>query len=218
MLDTGVDVPDILNLVFFKPVYSNIKFIQMIGRGTRLCEEIFADGTDKTCFYIFDWCENFEFFKKNPKGLPMANVLTLTERLFDLKTDLAVALQHQKYQQEDFTRNLCQQFKDDLFGQVSLLNEQSQEVRKVWELVRKYKVKENWVYLSGLDAYELRVKIAPLVIIEDNDTSASAFDALMLNIMLSCIVPDIVSTRSKNKVRAIAVRLQQKASIPAVRE
>ncbi len=216
MLDTGVDVPDILNLVFFKPVYSNIKFIQMIGRGTRLCEEIFADGTDKACFYIFDWCENFEFFKKNPKGLPMANVLTLTERLFDLKTDLSVALQHQKYQQEDFTRNLCQQLKDDLFGQVSLLNEQSQEVRKVWELVRKYKVKENWVYLSGLDAYELRVKIAPLVIIEDHDTSASAFDALMLNIMLSCIVPDIVSTRSKNKVRAIAVRLQQKASIPAV--
>ena len=219
MLDTGIDVPDILNLVFFKPVYSSIKFIQMVGRGTRLCEDIFADGSDKTCFYIFDWCENFEFFKKNPKGLPSQVTLTLTERLFDLKVDLAVALQHQKYQQEEFTKNLCHDLKEDLYAQTLFLNELHQGVRKVWETVRKFKVKDNWVYLSGLDAFELRTKVAPLIISEVNENGAGAFDALMLNIMLSQVMPDEVkATRSKNKVTIIAQRLQAKATIPAVME
>ena len=63
MLDTGIDVPDVLNLVFFKPVKSKIKFMQMIGRGTRLSEDIFGAGQNKECFYIFDWCNNFEFFE-----------------------------------------------------------------------------------------------------------------------------------------------------------
>ena len=68
MLDTGVDIPDTLNLVLFKPVYSTIKYIQMIGRGTRLSEAIFDDGTDKQEFFVFDWCENFEYFNTKPKG------------------------------------------------------------------------------------------------------------------------------------------------------
>ena len=216
MLDTGIDVPDVLNLVFFKPVYSSIKFIQMVGRGTRLCPQIFADGGDKTCFYIFDWCENFEFFNKNPKGLPAQNMLTLAERLFDLKADLVVALQHEKYQKDAFCRQFCQQLKDDLQGQVMQLNELHQGVRKVWETVRKYKQKESWVYVSGLDAFEMKQKIAPLIIMEHKDGKACAFDALMLNIMLSQIEEEVNATRSKNKVIAIAQRLQTKASIPEV--
>ena len=69
MLDTGVDVPEIVNLVFFKPVKSKIKFWQMIGRGTRLCKDLFGIGQDKKEFYIFDYCRNFEFFSVNEKGI-----------------------------------------------------------------------------------------------------------------------------------------------------
>ena len=69
MLDTGIDVPEVLNLVFFKIVKSKIKFEQMIGRGTRLCPNIFGDGKDKELFYIFDWCGNFDYFSKNPDGI-----------------------------------------------------------------------------------------------------------------------------------------------------
>lgn len=64
MLDTGIDVPEILNLVFFKIIKSKIKFEQMIGRGTRLCKDLFGPGEDKQEFYIFDWCGNFDFFSK----------------------------------------------------------------------------------------------------------------------------------------------------------
>lgn len=68
MLDTGVDVPAVLNLVFFKPVKSYIKFMQMIGRGTRLCPDVFGPGKDKEYFNIFDWCHNFEYFQSRSIG------------------------------------------------------------------------------------------------------------------------------------------------------
>lgn len=216
MLDTGVDVPDILNLVFFKPVYSSIKYTQMVGRGTRLCPGIFDDGSDKKEFYIFDWCENFEYFKENKKGKVAASTITLAQRLFELKTDIAVILQHQKYQQEEFTKELCQQLKDELYEQVFDLNEKQINVRKVWDVVDKWKNKERWLYISELDALEMKQKLAPLMLVEDDNSGKLRFDALMLNIELSKLDSDVKATNSKNKVTRIAHVLQNKATIPAV--
>ena len=98
---TGIDVPDILNLVFFKIVKSKIKFMQMIGRGTRLSHDIFGGGKDKEYFCIFDWCRNFEYFEKNPDGQEAKHIPSLTERLFGLRADIAFHLQHQKYQEDE---------------------------------------------------------------------------------------------------------------------
>lgn len=218
MLDTGVDVPDILNLVFFKPVYSKIKYVQMIGRGTRLCPGIFDDGSDKQCFYIFDWCENFEYFGDNTNGKVSKQTISLAERLFDLKTDIAVVLQHQQFQQEEFTKNLCQQLKDSLYEQVSQLNEQRIDVRKVWEFVDKWKKKDKWVYVSELDALELKEKLAPLIVIEDDNNGCLRFDAMMLNIELARLQSKAGASNSMKKVTKMALRLQTKASIPAVQE
>ncbi len=218
MLDTGVDVPDILNLVFFKPVYSKIKYVQMIGRGTRLCPGIFDDGSDKQCFYIFDWCENFEYFGDNTNGKVSKQSISLAERLFGLKTDIAVVLQHQQFQQEEFTKNLCQKLKDSLYEQVSQLNEQRIDVRKEWEAVDKWKKKDKWVYVSELDALELKDKIAPLIVIEDDNNGCLRFDALMLNIELAQLQSKAGAGKSMKKVTQIAQRLQTKASIPAVQQ
>ena len=82
MLDTGIDVPELVNLVFFKPVKSKIKFWQMIGRGTRLCPNLLGDGQDKTHFKIFDFCANFSFFEVNTEGIPATATKSLKERLF----------------------------------------------------------------------------------------------------------------------------------------
>lgn len=90
MLDTGVDVPEILNLVFAKPIYSKVKFWQIIGRGTRLCENLFAPGKDKEQFVIFDNYSNFEFFGENPEGYVTKEQLSLYERLFMSRISLAV--------------------------------------------------------------------------------------------------------------------------------
>ena len=88
MLDTGIDIPEILNLVFFKVVRSKTKFIQMIGRGTRLCPDLFALGQDKEKFYIFDFCENFEFFNANKDTQDPPPQDSISERLFKLRLEL----------------------------------------------------------------------------------------------------------------------------------
>ena len=216
MLDTGIDVPDVLNLVFFKPIYSYIKFWQMIGRGTRLSKDIFDVGEDKQEFYIFDWCGNFEFFNQNPKGKEPLAQISLTERLFGLRVDLSVALQHQKYQSEPFAKQLHDEIKEMLYQQVARLNDNHISVRQHWSEVDKYRKKEAWTYISNIDAVELKDVIAPLVSDTTTELGAKKFDILMLNIELSMISEEVEAERCKVKVFEIAQNLQEKASIPQV--
>ena len=89
MLDTGIDVPEIVNLVFAKPVYSYVKFWQMIGRGTRLKEDLFGPGEDKTHFLIFDHWNNFEFFDQRYQPAEPRQAKSLTQMLFEARVTLA---------------------------------------------------------------------------------------------------------------------------------
>lgn len=223
MLDTGIDVPDILNLVFFKQVRSKIKFLQMIGRGTRLSEEIFDEGETpadraKKFFYIFDWCGNFEFFGENPKGYEPMKSISLTQRLFDLRVDLAIALQHEQFQSDEVAKALHDEVKAILMGQVKELNDKHISVREHWDVVDKYRKKETWVYLSNTDGIELKDVIAPLLVNGTTNMGATKFDILMLNIELSQIDEAVSGDKSKLVVERIATQLQEKASIKQVND
>ena len=88
MLDTGIDVPEVVNLVFFKLVRSKTKFWQMLGRGTRLCPDLFGPGKDKQFFYVFDYCQNLEFFKQNPEATEGGLGESLGKRLFKARLEL----------------------------------------------------------------------------------------------------------------------------------
>src|SRR5664279_2530322 len=95
MLDTGIDVPEVVNLVFFKRVRSKTKFWQMIGRGTRLYPDLFGPGLDKEFFYVFDYCENLEFFNANPQGLPDAPLQnSIKQKIFKRRLQLVTSLQN----------------------------------------------------------------------------------------------------------------------------
>ena len=223
MLDTGIDVPDILNLVFFKQVRSKIKFLQMIGRGTRLSEEIFDEGETpedraKKFFYIFDWCGNFEFFGENPKGYEPMKSISLTQRLFVLRVDLAIALQHEQFQNDEVAKALHDETKAILIGQVKELNDKHISVREHWDIVDKYRRKESWVYLSNTDGIELKDVIAPLLVNGTANMGAIKFDILMLNIELSQIDEAVSGDKSKLVVEKIANKLQEKASIKQVND
>ena len=223
MLDTGIDVPDILNLVFFKQVRSKIKFLQMIGRGTRLSEEIFDEGETpedraKKFFYIFDWCGNFEFFGENPKGYEPMKSISLTQRLFVLRVDLAIALQHEQFQNDEVAKALHDEVKAILMGQVKALNDKHISVREHWDIVDKYRRKESWVYLSNTDGIELKDVIAPLLVNGTANMGAIKFDILMLNIELSQIDEAVSGDKSKLVVEKIANKLQEKASIKQVND
>lgn len=89
MLDTGIDVPEVVNLVFAKPVKSRVKFWQMIGRGTRLCTNLFGPGLDKTEFLIFDHWGNFDYHEMNPEEVEPQPPKSLTQRRYELRLELA---------------------------------------------------------------------------------------------------------------------------------
>ena len=215
MLDTGIDVPDVLNLVFFKPVKSKIKFMQMIGRGTRLSQGVFGD-KDKSEFYIFDWCCNFDYFEKNPNGKEAPTTQSLTERLFCLRADMAFHLQHQKYQEDEFAKNLHNDIKTLLKGQVAMLSDSHISVRAKWEQVSHFKENSAWVYVSELDTLTLKNDIAPLLTKNTLDENAKKFDVLVLAIELSMLDEEIGAGKAVQNVQFVAEKLQEKASIPQI--
>lgn len=217
MLDTGIDVPDLLNLVFFKIVKSKIKFMQMIGRGTRLSKDIFGAGKDKEYFYIFDWCRNFEYFDKNPEGNKAASILSLTERLFSLRAKIAFHLQHQKWQEDEYAKGLHDKIKALLKEQVAALSDSHISVREKWADVSHFKDEQSWVYLSEVDVITLATEIAPLLPKNTLDEGAKKFDVLTMIIELSLLDEgETKSIKAARSVQTIAEKLQGKATIPQI--
>ena len=217
MLDTGIDVPDVLNLVFFKIVKSKIKFMQMIGRGTRLSADIFGNGKDKECFYIFDWCRNFEYFEKNPDGTAAPSAMSLTERIFGLRAEVAFHLQHQKYQEDDYCRGLHNELKETLKEQVMSLSDSHISVRSKWEEVSHFKNEDNWLSLSEVDVHTLKNDIAPLLPKNTLEPTAKMFDALILFIELSYVGGEVNADKKIAQVQKVAeILVEKKATLPQV--
>ena len=216
MLDTGVDVPSVLNLVFFKCVRSKIKFMQMIGRGTRLCPKVFGDA-DKKEFYIFDWCGNFEYFSVNSDGANPVAVKSLTERLFALRLDIAAALQTAEHQEREVDRCLHDELKAILHTQVNQLSRARIDVRAHLQTIEPYREQEAWACLSDLDVVELK-GIAHLLPRPKENEAAKKFDVLMLCQQLELVDSTVKADNSRASVIKIAQLLEKKATIPAVRE
>lgn len=182
MLDTGIDVPEVLNLVFFKKVMSKAKFWQMIGRGTRLCENL-LDGKSKDKFYIFDFCGNFEFFRMS-SGRPTANMMALQGAIFHLKAQTAYKLQDLAYQTDEliaFRKSLVR----DMAAKVRELNRGHFAVRQHLKYVELYSSEENYKALSYEDTLLIESELAPLIIPDEDDAKAVRFDALMYGIELA---------------------------------
>ncbi len=213
MLDTGIDVPEVSNLVFFKPVRSSAKFWQMIGRGTRLCKDLFGYGIDKKEFIIFDFCENFEFFNNKPKGFEGTSGKSLSQRLFELRLRLSFVLQNNEQQELQLYGN---EILKGLIAQTQTLNTDSFIVRQHWREVEKYKDPNAWNALTDLDIKELFDHIAPLMSESDQDEMAKRFDALMLDIQLSILNGEKKQIGLIQKVVKTAGKLSKKASIPSV--
>ena len=182
MLDTGIDIPEILNLVFFKKVMSKAKFWQMIGRGTRRCDGL-IDGKDKDKFYIFDFCGNFEFFRMN-QGRPTANQIALQGAIFRLKAQIIYKLQDIVYQTTEliaFRNKLI----DELVSKIRELNKENFAVRQHLRYVEQYANPENYNSLTYEDTLLMAEEIAPLIIPDEDEPSAVRFDALMYGIELA---------------------------------
>ena len=182
MLDTGIDIPEILNLVFFKRVMSKAKFWQMIGRGTRLCPHL-LDGEDKKQFYIFDFCGNFEFFRMN-KDKTSANIIALQGAIFHLKSQIVFKLQNSAYQTEELI-SFRQKLIDDMVKKVQELNKENFAVRQHLRYVEKYSDPQNYQLLTYEDTLLIGQELAPLILPDNDDVKAVRFDALMYGVELA---------------------------------
>lgn len=218
MLDTGIDVPDILNLVFFKRIYSKIKFVQMIGRGTRKSENIFGNLKHKNLFYIFDFCDNFSFFEMNPEGRKVNQGYSMTQKVFQMKLDLLFEFQKQEHQTNDFHRAYYEGIKTELYQTIRNFNRDRILVRDNLPLVDKYSVENKWTYLSKFDIQEIKNNLTLLVDSDKDLESAKAFDLKVFYIMLSLISEDIIAKRAIEQVIRISQALLERLSIPQVAE
>ena len=201
MLDTGIDVPEILNLVFFKPIMSKAKFWQMIGRGTRLCPGL-LDGEDKTGFRIFDFCGNFAFFRLS-KGKPTPNGLPLQGAIFGLKAQIAWKLQDLDYQTEElitFRRRLV----EEMAAKVRELNRDNFAVKQHLRFVEQYNDERTYDILTEEKINQLRAELTPLILPDEDEASAERFDALLYGIELAYLADKTYTRAQKDLVKRVA--------------
>jgi len=213
MLDTGIDVPEVVNLVFFKPVYSKTKFWQMIGRGTRLRPDLFGPGDNKSCFYVFDYCGNFEFFQHHvprPEGrLPDS----LSKRLFTTRLELIGALD-----QDGADFELRKETAATLHAELASMNLDNFLVRPKRRVIEQYLEPAAWQHLDQDDLQTLATEVAGLPSeSEAEDEEAKRFDMLLLRLQLALLRHEPSFGRLRDTVIEIAGLLEEQRNIPMIR-
>lgn len=232
MLDTGIDVPEVVNLVFFKQVRSKTKFWQMVGRGTRLCPNLFGPGMDKECFYIFDYCGNLEYFSQNMDGTDGSSGASLSQRLFATRLRLISAMSNSKegakVVREDHAIYGGEPMTDEqvfasivglLKAEVGSMNTDNFIVRAKRRLVEKYQDSAQWLSLDEDKLTELEHEIAGLPSEKEPEAVESKqFDLLILRLQVAQLQSAPGYKRFKQQVQDIAAALEESSSIPVIKE
>ncbi|MFZ5855082.1 MAG: DEAD/DEAH box helicase family protein [Chloroflexota bacterium] len=234
MLDTGIDIPEVVNLVFFKLVRSKTKFWQMIGRGTRLCPDLFGPGQHKEYFCVFDYCQNLEYFSQEIPATEGALGGSLGTRLFSLRLELIGELDHANLAQKhveavrepaatygDPTTNeeVRRSLAELLQREVAAMNLDNFVVRPRRRIVEKYAKPEAWAVLPPEALSELSHDVAGLPSeLDPEGEEAKRFDLLVLNLQLAMLRAEPGFARLRDRVKELAGLLEEKSAIPMVRD
>jgi type I restriction enzyme R subunit len=227
MMDTGIDAPSCVNLVFYKPVRSYTKFWQMIGRGSRLRPDLFGVGKDKTHFLIFDLCENFEFFKENREGTKTSVQKSLTEILFSLRLQLAEYLKSDQFKENESLKDFRNELLDGLHQDIVRLDLERFDVKMNLKVVHEFgnKNREIWNHLNKRDAKRIEDELAPLVKPHKGDTDVARFyDRLLYTLIAKRLQTPNKEEYLKSfivpisKVSVTSKKLLKKTTIPAVKD
>ena len=212
MLDTGIDVPEVVNLVFFKQVRSKSKFWQMIGRGTRLCPDLFEPGKDKQDFFVFDFCGNLEYFSQNLPGSEGNIQKSLSQRLFEARLSLVTALGDNESELRTATTETLHEI-------VAGMNLDNFVVRKHRQTVERFAQAGVWQTLTADDAEAARTLAGLPSSVRDEDEEAKRFDLIVLRRQLAQLESDtLAAERLRQTVQQVAADLLALATIPSVAE
>jgi type I restriction enzyme R subunit len=220
MLDTGIDVPEVVNLVFFKPVRSKTKFWQMMGRGTRLCPDLFGPGQDKEFFRVFDYCGNLEFFGVNPELKDASAGKSLSERLFQVRLDLVRALDEKQSKSNgagegegEVRQDALRVLQETIAG----MNPDNFVVRQRRRTVEKYARPEAWAAIDDSARDELVTELAPLPsAIRHGTEEAKRFDLLMFSLKLALLQGSKRFDGLRKQLIEIASALEDQTGIPGI--
>ena len=216
MMDTGVDAPRVANLVFFKQVKSSTKFWQMIGRGTRLCPDLFGIGRHKTEFVIFDYCQNFEFFDANPDGAKSHAIKSLTQQIFEGKLEVAMMVRD-KLESTDDERELAESYIADLHQTIATLDRERFVVKAKLRSVVEYSEQGRWQNLSKSDLLDINTHLSALALpAKTDDESAKRFDILILNYQLALLTAAYSTECYVTQISNTAKALLKKQNIPQI--
>ncbi|AYV23519.1 DEAD/DEAH box helicase family protein [Vibrio mediterranei] len=232
MLDTGIDVPEVVNLVFFKVVRSKVKFTQMIGRGTRLCKDLFGPNDDKKTFKVFDYCQNFEYFDANPEGIAVGVAIPVTQQVFEKRVLLSTLL-NSRLNNEEFREQHpedCERYSelnryqlDMLHHIVSGMNLDNFIVRPKRRAIEPFLEREYWDNIDDAKFTELESQISELPTEAEAFNSdellnhlSHRFDSLVLTMQLDLLEKGMISETSRGRVIEFAEQLEAKSTIPAV--
>jgi type I restriction enzyme, R subunit len=233
MLDTGVDVPEVLNLVFFKVVRSKTKFWQMLGRGTRLCENLFGPGDElenhKQEFLVLDFCQNLEFFSQNLEGIGGNVPMPLSQRLFNARLELLAVLDTRLQPVDDEVRDAAQNtlapseatIRRDtaslLHSIVAGMRLDNFVVRPQRRLVEAWSQASSWSSINAEQRADIATHLSALPSsVRDDDEDAKRFDMLMLRTQLCMLHAEPGMQHLASAVRSLADALLGLGNIPAV--
>ncbi len=217
MLDTGIDIPELVNLVYFKRVRYKTKFWQMLGRGTRLCPNLFGEGQHKTHFLIFDYLGNLDFFRIHKDGLPGNETQSLSEAIFAKRIRLIQHLQHSAFMDEPY-QLIRTTLIESVLHQLNSLNPELISVKMQRQYLENYKKADAFVSLTDLDKHDLIAHLAPLIYMEDTDEFAKRFDNFMYGLMLAQIEGIAQFKKGKKQLVTVCANLLKRATIPQIRE
>ncbi|MBL4585448.1 MAG: DEAD/DEAH box helicase family protein, partial [Flavobacteriales bacterium] len=213
MMDTGIDAVRVLNLVFFKVVRSYAKFWQMIGRGTRLCPDVFGPGQPKTEFLIFDVCQNFEFFEVNKRGRDGTEAKPITQQIFESRLQLSRLLA-ETGEQENI--QLSSDLLDILHNAISNLDKKRFQVGMHLRQVEAFEKRESWNDLSAENVHQIEEHLSGLPVPEVINETARRFDLMMLKLQLANLLMLSSEKKYQENVITIAEELSRKYTIPQV--
>lgn len=220
MLDTGIDVPEVVNLVFFKLVRSKTKFWQMLGRGTRLRPDLYEPGhvhpdgevsRDKRFFKIFDFCQNLEYFSQPVVPADPAATAPISERIFTTRLELLRELDqhpHLAGRRDDVAALLWQT--------VESMNTNNFLVRPSLDIVERFQQRDAWTTIGIGDYADLARRVAPLPDqLEPEHVDTKRFDLLILGAQLAVLTGEPFE-RQRDTITRIASALDDQTSIPAI--
>jgi type I restriction enzyme R subunit len=188
----------------------------MIGRGTRLCKNLFGEGQDKTHFVIFDYLGNFEFFREHKEGLQGSETQSLTEAIFAKRVRLIHHLQEAAFIEEPY-QLIRAGLIETVLQQINALNTELVSVKMQLQYIEKYKHGYAFICLTDVDKHNLVKSLAPIVYMDDTDEFAKRFDNFMYGLMLAQLEGMPQFKRAKTQLINTCTSLSQRATIQQIK-